>query len=390
MEKTLGQKSRLLSKVGAEDEQDYRQIDVRQTQRSKLISQRDNLNEQILAAIGISFQESEVREQLDAYGIAGLEKGWEQVQADVDRLKDDQTRLHQQRGEFLQEVKMLGEDSRLDEARLELNAIETEIRQLKKRWQILATSTKMLETIRESYESKRQPETLQEASVYLERLTEGQYPRIWTRLVGEELLVDNRNEETITVDKLSRGTREAVYLSLRLALVGAYARRGAVLPMILDDVLVNFDSRRARNAAELLCEFSRNGYQILMFTCHEHMADMFQECRADVKLLPYHKDVYETQATVAAYNRPVVVPMTNVEVTQTYPTYEYESNINLNTDEYDPELEYELSAIDDDQRIEHRLRNELVYVSPNFDSPIDLSGNEDIWRESNHSPVIGN
>ena len=150
---------------------------------------------------------------------------------------------------------MLGEDSRLDLANLELNCVEAQISQLQKDWQVLAASTQMLEMIRESYESKRQPETLKEASTYLERLTEGKYTRIWTRLVGEELLVDNADDETIPVDKLSRGTREAVYLSLRLALVGAYARRGAVIPMVLDDVLVNFDGHRAHCAAELFVIF---------------------------------------------------------------------------------------------------------------------------------------
>lgn len=390
LEKLLGQKRRLLSKVGADNENDYRQFDVKHKQRNKLVGQRNSLTEQINAALGASFEEDELREYLDAYGITGLEKRWEAIQAEIDRVKEQQTKLHQQRGEFLQEVKMLGEDSRLCEARLELNAIDAEIANLKKQWQVLATSTKMLETIRESYESKRQPETLKEASTYLERLTEGHYTRIWTRLVGEELLVDNLNDETITVDKLSRGTREAVYLSLRLALVGAYARRGAVLPMVLDDVLVNFDSRRARQAAELLCEFSRNGYQILMFTCHEHMADLFHSLNAEVKLLPNHREVFDSQATVTDYAKPNVVPMNNVEIVDSLPVADpvFESNVTLKTDEYDPELEYELSAIVDDQKIEHRLRHELVYISPNFDSPIDISGNEDFWNESN-APVIG-
>ena len=384
LEKLLGQKRRLLSKVGSDNENDYRQLEIQHVQRRKLITQRDNLSEQISAALGPSFEEDELREYLDAYGITGLEKRWEAIHADIDRTKENQSKLHQQRGEFLQEVKMLGEDSRLDEARLELNAIETEIAKLKKQWQILATSTKMLETIRESYESKRQPETLKEASLYLERLTEGHYTRIWTRLVGEELLVDNDEEETITVDKLSRGTREAVYLSLRMALVGAYARRGAVLPMVLDDVLVNFDSRRAKQAAELLCEFSRNGYQILMFTCHEHMAELFHSLNADVKVLPYHKDVFDSQATVLDYDNPVVMPMKPVEFVDSpfADDPEIQSNVNLETDEYDPELEYELSAIVDDQKVEQRLRHELVYVSPNFDSPINLSGNDEIWLDS--------
>lgn len=383
LEKLRGQKNRLLSKVGSETENDYRQFDIQHQQRRKLVQQRDSLSEQITAAMGQQFEEDDLTEYLNAYGITGLEKRWEKLQHEIELVKEQQTKLHQQRGEFLQEVKMLGEDSRLDEARLELNAIDAEISTLKKEWQTLATSTKMLETIRESYESKRQPETLMEASNYLERLTEGHYTRIWTRLVGEELLVDNANEETITVDKLSRGTREAVYLSLRLALVGAYARRGAVLPMVLDDVLVNFDSRRARSAAELLCDFSRNGYQILMFTCHEHMSDMFDSLDADVKVLPFHGDVVESQATVTRYLGSGIrqTDYENVELVTVPQEYDPSTNIVLDTD-FDKELEYELSAVAQDQQVEKRLRHELVYLSPNREHAIDISGNDDIWFES--------
>lgn len=271
---------------------------------------------------------------------------------------------------------MLGEDARLDEARLELNAIEAEIAQIKKEWQVCACTSQMLETIRDSYEARRQPETLKEASTYLAELTEGQYTRIWTRLVGEELLVDNVNDETITVEKLSRGTREAVFLSLRLALIGAYARRGAVLPLVLDDVLVNFDARRARSAAKLLCDFSRNGYQILMFTCHDHMRDMFHDLGARVKVLPYHKDVVEAGAIPVDFHRdrPLEPEVETVREIVRLPEFQpTESKIVLETEEYDPELEYELSAVVDDQREERQLRHELVYVSPYSENPIEIA-----------------
>jgi len=302
LDKFLGQRQRLLAVVGAGSEEEYRRIDSKHAQRKKLLSKRENLNEQITAALGRNFKEAELQEMLDSYGATGLEKRWEESQSEIERIKEQQTKLHQQRGEFQLEVKMLGEDSRLDVVRLELNAVNAEIAQLQKQWQVLATSTQMLEMIRESYESKRQPETLKEASGYLDRLTEGRYKRIWTRLTGEELLVDNGGDEAIPVDKLSRGTREAVYLSLRMALVGAYARRGAVIPMVLDDVLVNFDGQRARAAAELLVDFSRNGYQILMFTCHDHMRDLFHSLGADVRILPSHKEVVESNATPARFD----------------------------------------------------------------------------------------
>ena len=404
LDKLLGQKQRLLAIVGAESEQAYRSLDATFVGRDKLVKSSENISEQITAAVGKQFKESEVAELLDTYGAAGLEKQWDFVQTEIERAKAAQARLLQQRGEFVQEVKSLGEDSRLDTANLELNSVNAQISKLQKDWQVLASSTQLLEIIRESYESKRQPETLKDASNYLERLTEGKYKRIWTKLIGEELLVDNRDDETIPVDKLSRGTREAVYLSLRLALVGAYSRRGATIPMILDDVLVNFDGQRALAAAEVLYDFSRNGHQILMFTCHEHMRDMFHSLGADVRILPQHLDVVEHGAKPESYEsfRPVEYepigqpiqqeparePMPIAVEPRTIPV-EYvhyaSSNVRIDPDDYDAELEYELSAVTTDQRTENLLRNELVYISPNLPGPLDLSGDEDIWRENSRN-----
>lgn len=426
LDKALGMKQRMLSSVGADTEEIYRQFDVQHQQMKELVEKRNNLSEQIDAALGTHYSQPEVKELLDAYGQTGLEKQFVAVQEKIAKTKEQQALLHQQRGEFVQEVKTLGEDSRLDEARLELNSIDAQIADLKKDWQKLAVSTQMLELIRESYESKRQPETLKEASGYLTRLTEGHYVRIWTRLVGEELLVDNGEGETLAVDKLSRGTREAVYLSLRMALVGAYARRGATIPMVLDDVLVNFDGRRTRAAAEVLYEFSKNGYQILMFTCHDHMRDLFHELGADVRILPDHKDVFENQARPVRYGDGQPVPSKKstkpaaaaeevqyekivfdepetpqpatsffdepAEAFDTIPVeyirHRSPSGIHLDADRYDADLEYEISAVLEDEREHHRLREDLIYVSPTQPLPIDLSGNEEIWNESRKESVV--
>ena len=54
----------------------------------------------------------------------------------------------------------------------------------------------------------------------------------------------------------------------------------------------------------------------------------------------------------------------------------------LEADDYDRELEYELSAVVDDQDRDRRLRHELIYVSPNLDAPIDLSEDHDIWHQT--------
>ncbi len=139
MDGLLGKKRGMLAAVGAETEEIYREFDSKHGQRRKLISKRENLTEQILAALGKHFDEEQLAELLDAYGGAGLEKRWEEIQAEIERIKAQQSELHQQRGEFLQEVKMLGEDSRLDVARMEMNVVNAEIQQLQKDWQVLAS-----------------------------------------------------------------------------------------------------------------------------------------------------------------------------------------------------------------------------------------------------------
>ncbi len=365
IEKTLGLKRKLLAAVGAETEDDYRSFHTKHVERRKLIEKRNHLTDQIAAALTSSVTEDKIADKMSQYGQAGLERRWEHVQAEIEGLKTTQTKLHQQRGEFLQEVKMLGEDSRLDEARMELSALSQQLNRLKREWQILCVSSHMLESIRDNYEAQRQPETLREASNYLERLTDGHYLRIWTRLSGEELLVDNHEGETLSVDLLSRGTREAVYLSLRLALVGAYARRGAVLPMVLDDVLVNFDSKRARAAAIVLKEFSLLGYQVMMFTCHDHIRDLFDSIDVDVRVLPYHKDVVESDAVPTSYRKLPTPPPVTVEVEEDDEEVFFipptrRAPVKIEIDEFDPELHYELTAIEQDQKNETSLQSQLT------------------------------
>ena len=85
---------------------------------------------------------------------------------------------------------------------------------------------------------------------------------------------------------MSRGVREQLFLSLRLALAAYYARRGAPLPLILDDVLVNFDMERAKAAGQVLRDFAAAGHQMLIFTCHGTSPRFSAHLKAPVNELP--------------------------------------------------------------------------------------------------------
>ncbi len=183
-------------------------------------------------------------------------------------------------------MKSLAADRRIAEAKLELASLEKQISACADHWRTLGATTCMLEKVCEVYETERQPETLREASAFLKQLTDGKYVRVWTPLGKNALRIDNDKNQSLPLEVLSRGTREAVFIALRLSLAAAYSRRGVTLPLVLDDVLVNFDSIRANFAAKVLRDFAALGHQVIMFTCHEHIMRIFHNIDVQVRVLP--------------------------------------------------------------------------------------------------------
>ncbi|MDR0522620.1 MAG: AAA family ATPase [Planctomycetaceae bacterium] len=209
----------------------------------------------------------------------------------VKRIEAASARLHgelQMRGQLTEQLKQMTEDRTPVLKQRELAVINEKIRSAIYDWQVYAVCARMLDEIRTAYERDRQPRTLSEASELLKQLTDEKYHRIWTPLGEETLLVDDKNGHTFDVSWLSRGTREQLFIALRLALASEFARHGSILPIILDDVLVNFDSRRAWTAIQVLLDVVRQGQgrQILLFTCHKHVCRMFQKMDIPVRILP--------------------------------------------------------------------------------------------------------
>jgi len=227
-----------------------------------------------------------IEELLEGPAAADLPATRDDLRARMTAFEKDIHQRIETRGRIAAQVTALVEDRQLAARQLEMATIQQRIDEAIGRWQVLAVTGQVLESIRASYETDRQPETLREASGYFRQMTQGKYRRVWTP-VGERVLrVEDAEGEGLAVEVLSRGAREQLFLSLRLALAAHFARRGAVLPLILDDVLVNFDMDRARAAAEVLRDFAGQGHQMLVFTCHDHIAKLFRGLKAPICELP--------------------------------------------------------------------------------------------------------
>ena len=205
---------------------------------------------------------------------------------ELQALEEKKIQLHERRGRLKQQRTDLESKPAYDEARLDRACVESAFCHLATRWASLALCGNQLRRVQRQYESDRQPETLRDASRYFHFLTQEQYDRVWTPWDRDLLLVETSEGQQLSVDQLSTGTRELLFLALRLAIVAFYGKRGQPMPVILDDVLVNLDRQRCEAACRLLTAFSDEGHQVLFFTCHDHIADAFRAVDATVMALP--------------------------------------------------------------------------------------------------------
>lgn len=317
MERLISARQSYLTELGVETSQQLEEQLSRKDQHLKLQSQIEGLDSRIRAILGTHVSYESVERLLANTPSGELEKRWDTLGTRISGAEERISQLLQRQGEIAQEMKTLAADRRLSEAKLELACLERQIQECANHWRTLGVTTCMLEKVCEVYESERQPETLREASSFLRQLTEGKYVRVWTPLGKNALRIDNEKGQSLPLEVLSRGTREAVFIALRLSLAAAYSRRGVTLPLVLDDVLVNFDSIRATSAAKVLRDFAALGHQVVMFTCHEHIMKLFHSIDVQVRVLPNQGEPGE--AAVYYPRESVVAPVPHVEVQPVHP-----------------------------------------------------------------------
>ena len=197
------------------------------------------------------------------------------VRGQVVELDEELATLAAKRDELNQEAGAL----RGRRAEMERDAAATELRQRRadlqakleaasERWTVLTLASDLLARSRAAYERAHRPAVVQAAERYLAAWTGGRYTRIVAPLGASIEGLERRDGERVPLPGLSRGTAEQLYLALRFGLVERFVETsGEPLPIVMDEILVNFDEERAARAARSIEALARI-CQVIYFTCH--------------------------------------------------------------------------------------------------------------------------
>ncbi|MFB6260894.1 MAG: AAA family ATPase [Thiohalorhabdaceae bacterium] len=124
------------------------------------------------------------------------------------------------------------------------------------------------------FREAHQPDVLRRASAYLDQVTGGRYPQLdldedVLRVRDSSGVLQNVSDNS---GVLSRGTRDQVFLALRLAVADHLDAGHERLPLLLDEVFVNWDPARQDAGLAGLRDMAGDR-QVLLFTCHPEAGD---------------------------------------------------------------------------------------------------------------------
>ena len=275
----------LLASAGVDDPVEYRRLAAQQARRAELEPQARECIAGLVRRSGPGQAFEEFRATLEASDLDSLQRNRQRT---ADRLADQEERRDQliaRLGELQQQLTTLEHDISAAELRQDREALQTELAAQAREWATLTLAKALLEQARRRYEEERQPEVVRRAEEYFGRITGGRYPRLNAPLDQQQIEIIQADGDRKTPAELSRGTQEQLYLSLRFGLIEEFASHSARLPVIVDDILVNFDPERAERAASALRQLARSN-QVLVFTCHPSTVDLFQRVAPEVETLP--------------------------------------------------------------------------------------------------------
>ena len=134
------------------------------------------------------------------------------------------------------------------------------------------------EVLSNAYEKMKKsvtPKFTQELSNTISKITDGKYTNI---VPNDEqgLLVELDNGNYEPASKLSVGTIDQLYLSLRLSMVEELSEEN--MPIILDEVFAYYDDERLKNTLSFLNE-KCNNHQILIFSCTDREKEMLEKLK---------------------------------------------------------------------------------------------------------------
>jgi uncharacterized protein YhaN len=195
-----------------------------------------------------------------------------------DELTPQQTQFAIEKGEQQHELSLMNGSDTAATIADRAQSVLVGIRSNSEQYVRLRLASRILRDEIERYRQQHQGPLLVRASQYFAELTQGSFDGLRADFneKDEPVLVGVRpGGATVLVEGMSSGTRDQLYLALRLASLEKYMESAEPMPFIVDDILVHFDDERSKATLGVLAELATKT-QVILFTHHRRLVEQAQ------------------------------------------------------------------------------------------------------------------
>jgi uncharacterized protein YhaN len=275
VEREAGERvARLLAAAGAADIAELEAAEKRSATARELTLELARVERRILE-LGDGAPIDALGEEVRGIDVDRARTRYGELADEIDRVTEEWADVVRQIAQWEAGIRHLADGTAADAA-AELAQRSARLTRHVQRYVRVRLASVLLDREIERYRQANQGPIVERASELFPRLTLGRYTGLRVGFGADDeavLLPVRRDGAAVPVDALSDGTRDALYLSLRLASLERHAARNEPMPLVLDDVLIQLDDERARAALEVMGDVAKTT-QVLFFTHHARLVDL--------------------------------------------------------------------------------------------------------------------
>lgn len=198
-------------------------------------------------------------------------------------LQRDLDTCNHQAGRLAEQLDAARDDTDLPAARQEVQDALTRFNEGQMDYARRLLAQRCLSEAISRWETTSQPAVYSKAGEVLRDMTRGEWREVRQTSEGKLEAVDCTGR-AVPPEHLSLGTRQQLYLSLRIALLQVADDLGRNVPVIADDILANFDDERRMSALQALLQLSMFR-QVILLTGQRSVVDLAREVCSSVNVV---------------------------------------------------------------------------------------------------------
>ncbi|MFD2042780.1 AAA family ATPase [Ornithinibacillus salinisoli] len=275
----LRQKNRIFEKeihslfIGAEveDEDAY----YKRANQLKQKHEWETLRERIVRKYQVIFS----KDQWDDFLVetpkqSNLELELEQVREKKAEAEKKLHEMHQQLADIKADLINMESSDSYSKKIHQFHMQKEQVKEFAKEWAIYKTAKELLIETKRTYRNKYLSRVMEQTAEYFQEITGGTYINVYAPTADKLFLVEHKDHIRYTVNELSQGTIDQLYVSLRLA-IGEVMTEKDKIPFIIDDAFVHFDAVRTDRVMKILAQIA-NKQQVILFSCKQEIMESRQ------------------------------------------------------------------------------------------------------------------